>query len=299
MQKVVKPGPGSEDKTELAKVITEASLKVEQEYTKESWGKLTAALDAANQVNNDENATKEQIAQAVKDLQQAIEALVKKDSVVKVDFSALNQTIESAKKYKADKYTVDSFKVFRSALSDAKKVAKNTKATQKQVNDANSKLKKAIKNLIKLKIVSTKKASLGVGEKYSVKTKGCTYTTSQKKVAAVTSKGVVTAKKVGKATIKATNKAGKVKVYNITVKKAPKKIVKVTPAKKTLKKGKKVTLKVTLPKGSAGKVTFKSNKPKVAAVTSKGVVTAKKKGTAKVTVKTYNNKKKTVTIKVK
>ncbi len=109
----------------------------------------------------------------------------------------------------------------------------------------------------------------------------------------------MTAKKVGKATIKATNKAGKVKVYNITVKKAPKKIVKVTPAKKTLKKGKKVTLKVTLPKGSAGKVTFKSNKPKVAAVTSKGVVTAKKKGTAKITVKTYNNKKKTVTIKVK
>lgn len=56
---------------------------------------------------------------------------------------------------------------------------------------------------------------------------------------------------------------------------------------------------MTLPKGSAGKVTFKSNKPKVAAVTSKGVVTAKKKGTAKITVKTYNNKKKTVTIKVK
>lgn len=299
LQKVVKPGPGTVDKTELANVIGEATKKSQQDYTKESWEKLTTALNAANQINEDENATKEQIEQAVKDLQQAIEGLVKKDSVEKVDFSALNQTIESAKKYKADKYTVESFKVFRSALSDAKKVAKNTKATQKQVDDANSKLKKAIKNLIKLKIVSTKKASLGVGEKYSVKTKGGTYTTSQKKVASVTSKGVVTAKKVGKATIKATNKAGKVKVYNITVKKAPKKIVKVTPAKKTLKKGKKVTLKVTLPKGSAGKVTFKSNKPKVAAVTSKGVVTAKKKGTAKITVKTYNNKKKTVTIKVK
>ncbi len=299
LQQVVKPGPGTEDKTELAKVITEASLKAEQEYTAESWSKLTTALQAANQVNDDENATKEQIAQAVKELQQAIEGLVKKDSVEKIDFSALNQTIESAKKYKADKYTVDSFKVFRSALSDAKKVAKNTKSTQKQVNDANSKLKKAIKNLVKLKVVSTKKASLGVGEKYSVKTKDCTYTTSSKKVATVTSKGLVTAKKVGKATIKATNKAGKVKVYNISVKKAPTKIVKIVPSKKNLKKGKKVTLKVILSKGSAGKVTFKSNKPKVASVTSKGVVTAKKKGTAKITVKTYNNKKKTVTIKVK
>ena len=89
------------------------------------------------------------------------------------------------------------------------------------------------------------------------------------------------------------------KVYKITVKKAPKKIVKVTPSRKTLKKGKTVKLKVKLPRGTAGKCTFKSNKPKVASVNSKGVVKAKKKGTAKITVRTYNKKKKVVTIKVK
>lgn len=217
----------------------------------------------------------------------------------KVDFSALKATIAKAKKLKAADYTTASFKNLKTALSSAEKVAANAKATQAQVDKENTNLNKAIKGLVKLKVVSTKKATLGVKEKYSVAAKGYTYTTSNKKVATVTKKGVVKAKKTGKAVIKATNKAGKVKVYNITVKKAPKKIVKVTPAKKTLKKGKKVTLKVTLPKGSAGSCTFKSSNKKVATVSAKGVVKAKKKGIAKITVKTYNGKKKTVTITVK
>lgn len=217
----------------------------------------------------------------------------------KVDFTALNKVITDAKAYKAADYTSASYKTLKTALTSAEKVAANTSATQAQVNTANSNLNKAIKGLVKLKVVSKKNVTLGVKEKYSVDAKGCTYTTSNSKIAAVSSKGAVTAKKTGKATIKAISKTGKVTVYTITVKKAPSKIVKVTPAKKTLKKGKKVTLKVTLPKETAGKCTFTSSNKKVATVSSKGVVTAKKKGTAKITVKTYNGKKKTVTIKVK
>ena len=88
--------------------------------------------------------------------------------------------------------------------------------------------------------------------------------------------------------------------YSITIKKAPKKITKVVPAKKTLKKGKTCKLKVTLPKGTASnKITFTSSKKKVATVSSKGVVKAKKKGTAVITVKTFNKKTKKVKITVK
>lgn len=67
----------------------------------------------------------------------------------------------------------------------------------------------------------------------------------------------------------------------------------------TIVKSKKVKLKVTVSPAKANqKVTYKSSNKKIAAVTSKGVVTAKKKGTAKITIKTTNGKKKIIKVKV-
>ena len=67
----------------------------------------------------------------------------------------------------------------------------------------------------------------------------------------------------------------------------------------SLKKGKKTTLKpVIAPFTSREKVTYRSSNKKVATVSSKGVVTAKKKGTAKITVRS-GKKSYTVKIKVK
>ncbi len=64
------------------------------------------------------------------------------------------------------------------------------------------------------------------------------------------------------------------------------------------KKKTKITVKVKPAKASA-KVTFKSSNKKVLTVTKKGVVTAKKKGTAKVTITSKVNKKLKKTIKFK
>lgn len=119
--------------------------------------------------------------------------------------------------------------------------------------------------------------------------------TSNKKVVTVTNKGKITGKKVGKATITVTTdkgakasitvyvKAKKVATTKVTVKNAKTdRVVK----KATLKKGKKLTLKVvTNPITTPDKVTFKSSKKSVATVTNKGVITAKKKGKATITVK--------------
>lgn len=119
--------------------------------------------------------------------------------------------------------------------------------------------------------------------------------TSNKKVVTVTNKGKITGKKVGKATITVTTdkgakasitvyvKAKKVATTKVTVKNAKTdRVVK----KVTLKKGKKLTLKVvTNPITTPDKVTFKSSKKSVATVTNKGVITAKKKGKATITVK--------------
>ena len=67
-----------------------------------------------------------------------------------------------------------------------------------------------------------------------------------------------------------------------------------------MKKGKTFRIKVKFPKNTYSyKLTYSSNKKKVATVSTKGIVKAKKKGKATITVKTYNGKKAKVTITVK
>ena len=61
--------------------------------------------------------------------------------------------------------------------------------------------------------------------------------------------------------------------------------------------GKTLQLKAKLPSGTLSTLTWKSDKPSVAKVSSSGKVTALQKGTATVTVRTANGKKATVKIK--
>ena len=128
------------------------------------------------------------------------------------------------------------------------------------------------------------------------------YKSSDKKVATVTAKGRVATKKAGTAKITITLKSKK--TLTLTVKvvdpNAPKS-VKITQGKSaTLKVGKKLALAATLsPTGSKSALKWSTSNKKVATVSSKGVVTAKKKGTAKITVTTDNGKKATIKITVK
>lgn len=103
-----------------------------------------------------------------------------------------------------------------------------------------------------------------------------TYTSSNPKVAKVDANGKVTAVKKGSVIITATNNGVSDQV-KITIKNP-------TLNKKTvtLKKGKKAKLSV---KGSIGKVTYKSSNTKIATVSSKGVIKAKKAGKVTITVK--------------
>ena len=118
------------------------------------------------------------------------------------------------------------------------------------------------------------------------------FTSSNKKVATVSSKGVVKAKKAGKTTIT-------VKVGNYTKKvviQVKKPSLKLAKSSATIKKGKTVEIKATAT--PSGKVTHKSSTKKVATVTAKGVVKGKKKGTATITV-TSNGVSKKFKVKVK
>lgn len=133
--------------------------------------------------------------------------------------------------------------------------------------------------------ITAKVSQVYVGKKATIKvtktkvTGKVTFKSSNKKVATINSKGVITGKKAGKAVI--TVKVGKyTKKLTVKVKKPSFKLVKSSVK---LKKGKKTTIRVKA--APVSKVTYKTSNKKVATVNSKGVVTAKKKGTAKITVK--------------
>lgn len=159
--------------------------------------------------------------------------------------------------------------------------------------------------------VNKKSLTLGAGENFTLKAtvapkeaakNNVSWSTSNKKVATVSTKGVVkTAKSVKKATnvtIKA-NVDGKTAKCIVTVKPAPKKIT-LNAKTKTLKKGKTFQIKVKLPKNTASnKITYKSSNKKVATVSTSGKIKAVKKGKATITVTTFNKKSAKIKITVK
>ena len=156
-------------------------------------------------------------------------------------------------------------------------------------------------------ITNGDKATLYMGNKLTLKAKlepkksesTLTWKSSKPKVAEVSEKGVVTPKKAGTAVI--TVKTANGKKDSITVTVVDVKSVKLKEGKaKTLKVGKKLTLHAIIsPSKVKTKLTWTSSDKKVATVSSKGVVKAIKPGKAKITVKTANGKKATVTITVK
>ena len=119
------------------------------------------------------------------------------------------------------------------------------------------------------------------------------YTSSNAKVAAVNkTTSVVTAKAKGTAVITATC-GDYTATCTVTVKTPTLKLAKTSAS---IKVGKKTTIKATAT--PTGTVKYTSSNKKIATVSSKGVVTGKKKGTAKITV-TCNGVSKTFKVTVK
>lgn len=128
-----------------------------------------------------------------------------------------------------------------------------------------------------------------------------TWASSNEEVATVSEKGLVKGVDRGKATITVTTKNGK--TAKITIKvvgRKPSKVTITNGKEVTIKAGKKLQLKTKLsPYSAETKLTWRSSNTKVVAVSSKGLVTAKKAGTAIITVKTANGKKATIKITVR
>ena len=135
--------------------------------------------------------------------------------------------------------------------------------------------------------LNKKNVSLNVGKTYTLKATGIkgavTWSSSNKKVATVSSKGVVKAKKKGTAVI--TAKYGKKKLTCKVTVKQPVTSIKLSKTSISLNEGKTYSLKTSIaPKNADNKaVVWKSSNTKIATVSSKGIVAAKSAGTATIT----------------
>ncbi len=156
-------------------------------------------------------------------------------------------------------------------------------------------------------------ATIGTGEKFTLLSaaltppegsatcaSGLTWSSSNKSVAKVNAAtGAVTGVKAGTATITVKAAGGKTAACRVTVAAKPDS---VTLSRKTLTLtvGMKAQLTASVPQGSAsGALTFESSKAKYVSVDGSGNLAALKKGTAIITVSTYNGKTATCKVTVK
>lgn len=129
-----------------------------------------------------------------------------------------------------------------------------------------------------------------------------TYKSTNRKVVSVNAKGVLNAKKTGTATITVTTKFGAKATCKVTVQTSAvvTKSLKLGASKLSVKKGKTAAITVARnPVNATDKITYTSSNTKIASVSKTGVVTAKKKGSCKVTIRTASGVTQKVTIKVK
>ena len=134
------------DYNELQSVIDSASKLVKDIYTEESWANLTSALEAANSVLGNEEATQEEVDSAKANLEAAISALEIKD-VFKMH---LEIAVEEALKVTEDELSnivqivVDEFKA---ALAEAQSILESSSATQAEVDKSFDRLSKVLQML--------------------------------------------------------------------------------------------------------------------------------------------------------
>lgn len=128
------------------------------------------------------------------------------------------------------------------------------------------------------------------------------WSSSRKSVATVSSNGKIKAKRVGTTQIKVKTAKGATATCKVRVTKKAVKTTKLTVKTKkvTLKKGKSYQICITRkPVTASDKVSYRSSDSKCVSVSAKGKIKAKKKGSAKITVKTESGKKQIIRINVK
>lgn len=130
------------DKTELNALIAEVSGTVETEYIAGSFEKFKTALQAANTVAEDSDASKEEVEAVLADLQNAFDGLLALECAddLKAVISTAKTNYPSAEE---SKYTSMSWANYTEALGEAENMVTGAE-TQKDLDDAKTELEAAI-----------------------------------------------------------------------------------------------------------------------------------------------------------
>lgn len=155
----IKVGVGSDngggevtvDKSALQEVINGTKELVEDNYTTETWAEYIKALNLANEVMANKDATQKEVDTAKDALVKAIDELkFKEETDNKVNKEGLQALVNSNSNLVESHYTASTWKKFKKALDEAKEILAKEDATQEEVDKAKNELEKAIKNLKKI-----------------------------------------------------------------------------------------------------------------------------------------------------
>ena len=300
-ENIVNPTMEPTDFTSLKTEVEAAKALTEKDYTIATWKSFAGELQEAEDILAKTDASQAEVNEALEHLQGAEKELQK--VTVTLDKAATVYTGKT-KALKATTNDSDAIVTFKSgntkiATVSSKGVVKGVKAGTAVITAKVGNATATCKVTVKASTIKFAKASVTIykGKTATVKataTPSATvkYTSSNTKVATVSSKGVVKGVKAGTVTI--TAKAGTLKTTCKVVVKNP--AFSLVKSSATIKKGKTTTIRSKA--APAGKVTYTSSNKKVAAVNSKGVVKGIKKGKATITVKCNGiTKKFVVTVK--
>ena len=280
-------------KEELWKLYDEEKAISNQGYTAQSWLAFEDALETAKNTLGDQNATTKNVQDAITGLENAKKGLVTLESVLEKEILNYSKADSDG-----DNYT--------------------EQPEQKQVKVRAIKLTGNVVKLAKGRNVKLN----AVISPANASDKGLKWTSSDKKVAAVTADGSVTGKKKGTAIITATamDGSGIKGIYKITVMPhAVKKIslfllngnkvsqegIVLNSKTKSITVGKKVKISVTVSatgKMANKKLVWSTSNKKYATVNANGKVTAKKAGKGKtvlITAKATDGSGKKASIKIR
>ena len=116
-------------------------------------------MKQAQTVADQTTATQAEVDQAETELRSAVKQLVKVPTK-EVDKTNLLKIIKENEKHQEKDYTASSWKVYSEALKQAQTVADQTTATQAEVDQAEAKLRSAVKQLVKVPTKEVDKTNL-------------------------------------------------------------------------------------------------------------------------------------------
>ncbi|AMG96614.1 lectin-like domain-containing protein [Staphylococcus simulans] len=131
------------DKTDLQKALDTAKAITGLEPTDKEDKAVQDAIDAAQTVNKDDNATPQQVADATKAINDAVATKAHQDAL-----DQLNKALEDAAKVDKTDYTADSVKPFDTAVKAGKTAAGDNTSTVEALNNATKAVKDATAQLV-------------------------------------------------------------------------------------------------------------------------------------------------------